>query len=757
MVAELRSSDPMDPLSAYSGLALFPRTFGVAPDPSKPYDPDTDLDAIHNYLKSLALQCPNKFLEEAKMVLDGSSELANYPAIKEKNVGAVEDKESLQARRPALGRKRARFFLKSNLIQPTESLEPSLDIEQLKDPEEFFLAYERLENAKRELQKQIGGVSMDLDEHNPSKTARQRRPGILGRSVRYKHRYSSVISENNENILSSQETFDSGIVSPTNDISQRKTNHDLASKERYIAGSTDNPENKVSEILDELLSGNFEDLEGDRAVSILQKRLQIKPIDLEKLNLPELRDIQKIDLKSSRRNMLRPRKALADIDNMLKGISSKSHVKLIPEAESSFHHISSPTPPSSLSASLSVLQRQILSSKSSSDPFPNPDFGHSPAKNFSSTKCTLKESDLDHTGMQLSTCDELKSPLVEEDNIDNLLKGISSKTLVKLIQEAKSPFHHIASPTPPRSPLASLSLLQRQILQSKPSNDPFSIPDFGHSPAKNSSPIECMPKESDLDHTGMQLSNCNELKSPLVGEDDTATAETDSQDVAIEDVTCTSEAIVHDNSSKLSFRVDVGSSGTHVDMEDNVGGSMDIEVIDEQLSRHDADIDAQENGSNKLEDKVEDMPQEQVEAVASPECSVNMVDTTEENSNYIRTPLDQSNPAVVEDHAVHGLSQSPDNVPEQSIEKIQESIEVSLNEQINAKSRLHRERKSKERSHRKSLAGAGLLWKSGVRRSTRIRTRPLEYWKGERLLYGRIHQSKYSLVWTFLDKGFTVL
>jgi hypothetical protein len=349
----------------------------------------------------------------------------------------------------------------------------------------------------------------------------------------------------------------------------------------------DNPESKASEILDELLSGNFEDLEGDRAVSILQKRLQIKPIDLEKLNLPELRDIQKINLKSSRRNMPRPRKALADIDNMLKGFSSKSHVKLIPEAESSFHHKSSPTRPTSLSASLSVLQRQILNSKSSNDPFPNPDFGHSPAKNSYLTECTLKESDLDHTGMQLSNCDELKSPLVEEDNIDNLLKGISSKTLVKLIQEAKSPFHHRASPTPPRSPFASLSLLQRQILQSKPSNDPFSIPDFGDSPAKNSSPIECMPKESDLDHTGMQPSNCNELKSTLVEEDDIATAKTGSQDAAIEDVTCTSEAIVHDNSSKLSFRVDV-------DMEDNVGGSMDIEVTDEQLSRHDADIDAQE-------------------------------------------------------------------------------------------------------------------------------------------------------------------
>ncbi|GLT71242.1 hypothetical protein SLA2020_432760 [Shorea laevis] len=720
MVAEPRSSDPVDPLSAYSGLTLFPRTFGVAPDPSKPYDPDADLDAIHNHLKSLALR-----------------------KIK---VGAVEDKESLQERRPALGRKRARFLLKPNLIQPAVGLEPSLDIEQLKDPEEFFLAYERLENAKRELQKQIGGVSVDLNQHNPSTTARKRRPGILGRSVRYKHRYSSVISENNENILSSQETFDSSIVSPTNVISQRKTDHELASKERDLAGSMDNPENKVSEILAELLSGNFEDLEGDGAVSILQKRLQIKPIDLEKLNLPELRDIQKIDLKSSRRNMPKPRKALADIDNLLKGISSKLPVKLMPEAENSFHHIASPTPPRNPFASLSLLQRQILSSNPSNDPFPLPDFGHSPAKNSSLTECMLKESDLDHTGMQLSNCDELKSPLVEEDDIDNL----------------------------------------RQILHSKPSNDPFSIPDFGNSPAKNSSPIECMLKESDLDHTGMHLSNCDELKSPLVEEDDIATAKTGSSDVAIGDVTS----------------------------------------IDEQLRRH----DAQENGSNKLEDKVEDMGQEPVEAVASPERSVNMVDSTGETSNYIRTPLDLSSPAVVEDHAVHGLSQAPDNVPEQHIEvtifpllsfsfmlsfylllvinklpvfaisglhmssitpswlfekkkereleqlricnavremaciwlnvtkrltlsviysnvaENPESTEVSLNEQIKAKSRPHRERKSKERSHRKSLAGAGLLWKSGVRRSTRIRTRPLEYWKGERLLYGRIHQSLTTVI-----------
>jgi hypothetical protein len=45
MVAELRSSC----------LTLFPRTFRVAHDPLRPYDPDADLDAIDNHLKSSVL------------------------------------------------------------------------------------------------------------------------------------------------------------------------------------------------------------------------------------------------------------------------------------------------------------------------------------------------------------------------------------------------------------------------------------------------------------------------------------------------------------------------------------------------------------------------------------------------------------------------------------------------------------------------------------------------------------------------------
>ncbi|XP_076902341.1 centromere protein C-like [Bidens hawaiensis] len=47
---------------------------------------------------------------------------------------------------------------------------------------------------------------------------------------------------------------------------------------------------------------------------------------------------------------------------------------------------------------------------------------------------------------------------------------------------------------------------------------------------------------------------------------------------------------------------------------------------------------------------------------------------------------------------------------------------------------------------RHSLAGGGSGWTNGVRKSKRIRSKPLEYWKGERLLYARVHNSLPTVV-----------
>jgi hypothetical protein len=73
------------------------------------------------FLSFQALRSPNKLLEQAKMILDGSSELlnseiANFLEPKEKKeIGVAPAKETLPERRPGLGRKRARFNLKPSL------------------------------------------------------------------------------------------------------------------------------------------------------------------------------------------------------------------------------------------------------------------------------------------------------------------------------------------------------------------------------------------------------------------------------------------------------------------------------------------------------------------------------------------------------------------------------------------------------------------------------------------------------------------
>lgn len=132
---------------------------------------------------------------------------------------------------------------------------------------------------------------------------------------------------------------------------------------------------------------------------------------------------------------------------------------------------------------------------------------------------------------------------------------------------------------------------------------------------------------------------------------------------------------------------------------------------------------------------------------------------------------------VEDKHEETLASEEPElNVADSTLENTSSALNENI--QIKANSRPQIKRKSREVSRRKSLAGvyscicgnmqistsaaaslllllififclninflgAGTTWQSGVRRSTRIRTRPLEYWKGERLLYGRIHDSEY--------------
>ncbi|XWS20343.1 hypothetical protein CRYUN_Cryun31cG0093300 [Craigia yunnanensis] len=667
-----------DPLEGYSGLSLFARTFASLPNPPRPYDPD-DLQHSHHFLQSMPLQSPNKLIELAKAIVDNSSELLNL----DMPISDAEVMENPRERRPALGRKRARFSLKPNSSQPTMTLEPSLDIDKLKDPEEFFMAFERVENAKREIQKQTGGVLMDLDQNVQSVAARPRRPGILRRSVKYKHRYSTAMSP--------VESFEEEILSPLYGSQQEKSDPNVELQEKELAGSVTNAENKVNELLDNLLSSNYD---GDEAVSLLQERLQIKPIDLEKICLPDLQDIRTIDLKASRENLAKRRNSISDL---MKWISKRTPNR---QAESSVHHLASPTLSRSPLASISLLKKQMLQSDVLNDPFSTDDIDRSPVRNASPMENISKQSDQVDTEKELSVSHnkDRRSPQ----------------------QKAESSAHHLASPTPPRNPLASISLQKKHILQSDPRSYPFSADNIDKSPGRNASPIESINKQSSQVDTEKELNMSHLLRSPILEANQTVTANASSE-LDGRDFAGLFDKFVNDNARRFDSGINVVSSGSQADLENN------------SLSR--PEVDADSIKPNEFGGRVEDIPPE---AVVSAQTQFNVEGPTIDSSHTIQRESDEPSPAMDEDHAMDGSLRAAE-----SGQKLHEQ----QNKKSKTKPRPRHECKRKAPSRRQSLAGSGTAFDAeGRRRSTRIRSRPLEFWKGERFLYGRIHSSLSTVI-----------
>ncbi|PKI47806.1 hypothetical protein CRG98_031767 [Punica granatum] len=297
MASGATGPDPLDALAQFSVLSLFPRSFGALQNASDPYDLERELDSLHSHLGTIALQGPKKLFNQAKSIMESCSELLNTDipgevAAEERDEfdAAKANEENPKRRRPGLGLKRPKFSLKPDSSQPAVNLEATFDIDSYEDPDEFFAAFERMEQANREIMRQNGIVPEDPGQHK-LKEARRRRPGLPGRS--YKHKFS-------ESGIFPPETVMESYVAVSNSTIQQDAENESndESRERDFTGST-KAKRKHSELLDELLSLNLEDLDGDGAASLLQEHLQIKAINIENLELPDLQDIQKDDWNAS--------------------------------------------------------------------------------------------------------------------------------------------------------------------------------------------------------------------------------------------------------------------------------------------------------------------------------------------------------------------------------------------------------------------------------------------------------------------------
>ena len=124
-------------------------------------------------------------------------------------------------------------------------------------------------------------------------------------------------------------------------------------------------EKRVDKLLDELLACDCEELDGDGAVALLQDRLQVKSLDIEKLNLPELLYVQRTNLNAFGGNLPKPRNVLSHIHNLPRRTLTPMKQQITGNSTSSF---GSPTPPKSQLASLALLRKHILQSNSPTNP-----------------------------------------------------------------------------------------------------------------------------------------------------------------------------------------------------------------------------------------------------------------------------------------------------------------------------------------------------------------------------------------------------
>ncbi|KAI3512627.1 hypothetical protein L1887_19945 [Cichorium endivia] len=373
-----QSFNLVDPFEEQSILSLNPRTFGVSKEALK----SIDLEAIHQYMKSMALQNPDKLFEEAKSVIDGGSKFLNT----KESEANIKEKENIRERRPGLIRRRAKFSMKPDTSQPSTFVEPTLELDHLQSPEEFFAAFEKFENTKKELRRQRG----EVDE---VKTARHRirRPEIPRRKVSYRHyEYTSqsqddtsVVKETlQDNTGNPQSQDDTSVVKET--LQDNTGSPPIILNQQYeedeVAGSIAKSENKVDKLFDELMASNIDKLDENEALNFLKDRLKIKPVDISDLQLPEFHEIPRVDFISPVKNLLEGSQSILSVTNDLpdvtKGKTLGSQRKL---SDKPFQSLGSPTPPKSPFLAISNFGKRMLKSIVSKDPFSTHDVDLSPS------------------------------------------------------------------------------------------------------------------------------------------------------------------------------------------------------------------------------------------------------------------------------------------------------------------------------------------------------------------------------------------
>ncbi|ONK76622.1 uncharacterized protein A4U43_C03F30250 [Asparagus officinalis] len=309
MAIELAGESQLDRrLSCSSALPLLlPKTLGASSIAESAASRDQEVESIKDFFKSMVGKGSPQLVQQAQTITDSYTNIQSlYP---ENGPFAANYKDSLD-RRPALGRKRARFSLKPTPSHSLPVIDYSASIDHIDDPEEYFSAFEQLENAEKELKKLRGEGSNDSVQPHECTTIRKRRPGLLGKTASYKHHTSAIVEPAEALVESQEENIDRKI--PSSSVSsvgtgasklfhQRPADEAGTLKAKKMNGEIQDATEKegsvvetkknVGYLLGKLLS-SFKDFDENEGKIFLQENLQMKSIDTGKITLPDLGSIQ---------------------------------------------------------------------------------------------------------------------------------------------------------------------------------------------------------------------------------------------------------------------------------------------------------------------------------------------------------------------------------------------------------------------------------------------------------------------------------
>lgn len=618
-------------------------------------------------------------------------------------------------------------FSKRSCVESNGQSWPVIDyscLQHISDPIEYFSTYRMLENAEKEVKKLKGEASPMLNQPHRRRD-RQRRPGLPdleGKKIAFKFPGTTGTVEDSQikNFTQSNgaSITDLIIASCSKEISHIKDSQTVEpeSKLAVNAETCDSNVDKEIDELDRLLS-KCRELDNDGITNFVKEALQINPIHVENSRGLLFSVPSENKFKSPQLTQISP---VANI-NKIDGLSnSKGHLALIiPQGDPFFPHKSDRDKQSDGSAELGYNCKVLCVEGLEKLPSSERGIQMEEMENLISD-C----NDISVDGIAALDQETLKTKLFDAEEMTEAVDHLSA--LKKPI-----PLMDI------QGRLAHISTLKRRISQSTIEGEllMFSYDDLEDSLISKSQEMHSLSPvdETHLDVGSMDAQNaCISVLSNLKRlsfEDKMHSPVAETSD---EDKNLGKRKISDPIGCQITLLEDTCQRGQGTVSDEEFASVVHL-VNFEEAGQSSASVDrrSSETLANHSSDKLHqpfvntDAPDQRIQAEVPED------DSLPENPSM----LDEQMKASCE--VLNGTNKNQER---------SETTGGSSNRKLEREEPPRKQRKQNSILRRKSLAGAGCVWESGVRRSTRIKMKPLQYWCGERFLYGRVHDSLTTVI-----------